>query len=130
MAKALGIGGIFFKAREPAKLAAWYREHLGFDIDAGFGGSIFLHADQPPGGYTVWAPFAENTDYFRPSDKPFMFNLVVDDLEGALEQAGRGAALVLEARETSEFGRFGWFVDPEGNKVELWQPPPGQPQDA
>ena len=123
MAKALGIGGIFFRAREPAKLAAWYREHLGFDIDAGFGGSIFLPADQPPGGYTVWAPFAENTDYFRPSDKPFMFNLVVDDLEGALEQAGRGAALVLEERETSEFGSFGWFVDPEGNKVELWQPP-------
>ena len=129
MARALGIGGIFFKAREPAKLAAWYGEHLGFNIDGGFGGSVFLPVDQPSGGYTVWGPFDDDTDYFAPSTQPFMFNVVVDDLDGALEQVRQGGAELVGEPEDSDFGRFGWFVDPEGNKVELWQPPAELPDD-
>jgi predicted enzyme related to lactoylglutathione lyase len=122
MARVLGVGGVFFKAEDPKKLASWYSEHLGIEIHEAFVGSVFSPADQPPGGYAVWAPFAADTDYFDPSNQAFMFNLVVDDLRGALAQvAAAGAELVGEVDE-SELGMFGWFLDPEGNKVELWQP--------
>ena len=122
MAKILGLGGFFFKARRPRKLAAWYARWLGLDVKA-WGGVQFHARSVPRKGYTVWKPFPEGTDYFRPSRKAYMFNLMVDDLEAMLARVGASGARVLPAREGGEYGRFGWFVDPEGNKVELWEPP-------
>lgn len=123
MARVLGVGGVFFKSPDPAALAAWYERCLGVELGEGFTGSVFQPAGVPPGGYTIWSPFSADTDYFDPSPAPFMINLMVDDLDGALAQVAQGGARVMDAREESEFGRFGWFLDPDGNKIELWQPP-------
>lgn len=122
MATILGLGGLFFKAKRPAQLAKWYAKWLGLAIED-WGGIRFLGSSLPPKAYTVWKPFAARTDYFRPSRKGFMFNLVVDDLDGMMERIAHSGAKVLKEREQGEFGRFGWFVDPEQNKVELWEPP-------
>lgn len=121
MARVLGIGGVFFKCRDREALAEWYREHLGLPVNER--GGVEFEIDQlPESAYCVWGPFAETTGYFAPSGKQFMINLVVDDLEEALAQvAGAGAEVVGEVEEY-EYGRFGWFVDPEGNKIELWEP--------
>lgn len=121
MARVIGIGGIFFKARDPKALSAWYAQHLGLKIEE-FGGTMFGEDAARP-GYTIWSPFAHDTHYFDPSDKPFMVNFRVDDLH-ALLAALRGAGVQVDARvEESEYGRFGWIMDPEGNRVELWEPP-------
>ncbi len=121
MAKTLGVGGVFFKCEDPKKLTAWYEKWLGIPVDPE-GYVSFKPATVPPGGYTVWGPFKKATKYFDPSDKPFMMNLMVDDLEGALAQVKEGGAEVVGEIEEYEYGRFGWFVDPEGTKVELWTP--------
>lgn len=125
MASVLGIGGVFFKSKDPAALGSWYQEHLGLDIDASFGGVIFKPARMPNGGYTIWSPFKADTDYFQPSDQTFMINLIVDDVEAALAQVQAGGATIVGKPEHSEFGSFGWFLDPDGNKVELWRPAEG-----
>lgn len=122
MAKALGVGGVFFKCEDPKKLAAWYAEHLGFEV-ADHGSVNFWFKNAPKAGCTVWGPFAADTDYFNPSKKKFMINLIVDDLEGALAQVAAGGAQVVGEIEDYDYGRFGWFIDPEGNKIELWQVP-------
>jgi len=90
MAKVLGIGGVFFKARNPKQLADWYATWLGLEIDPSFGGAHFRPTSLPEKTYTVWAPFKETTDYFDPSMRPFMINLIVDDLSGALRQVKKG----------------------------------------
>ena len=114
----LGIGGVFFKARDPA-LAAWYREHLGIPVaDNGTFGAII---DQ--GGTTVWATFPADTQYFAPSTAPFMLNYRVSDLDAMLVQLRAAEIAVEDKIEESDFGRFGWACDPEGNRFELWQPP-------
>lgn len=121
MGKALGIGGVFFRSKDREALGAWYQKTLGFDIDESYGGSSFIHDKAPKGACTVWGPFKEDTDYFKPSDKGFMFNLIVDDLDECLKQVKEhGGELVGEPCEES-YGKFAWFMDPEGNKVELWQ---------
>jgi predicted enzyme related to lactoylglutathione lyase len=121
MARVIGIGGIFFKARDPQALSAWYAQHLGLKIE-GFGGAMFFEDSARP-GCTLWTPFKEDTKYFEPSTKPLMVNFRVDDLD-ALLAALRGAGVQVDSRvDESEFGRFGWIMDPEGNRVELWQPP-------
>jgi predicted enzyme related to lactoylglutathione lyase len=125
MARALGIGGVFFKSRDPKALIAWYAEHLGFEPEENHDSVSFKPATMPQGSVTVWGPFKITTDYFAPSDKPYMFNFLVDDLEGALEQVKAGGAEVTGDIEEYDYGRFGWFVDPEGNKVELWTAPSG-----
>jgi len=122
VARVLGVGGVFFKATNPAELGAWYEKWLGLPIDASYGGASFGPDAMPPGGLTVWSPFKADTEYFKPSDQAFMFNLVVDDLDAALEQVREGGAEVMPDRMDESYGRFGWFVDPEGNKVELWEP--------
>lgn len=122
MARVLGIGGIFFKAQDPEALGAWYERWLGMPVQPPYGAS-FEPAGLPASSFMVWAPFSADTKYFAPSTKPFMFNLVVDDLESALEQVLEGGAEVEDRIQEEEYGRFGWFVDPEGNKVELWEPP-------
>lgn len=122
MAKALGIGGVFFKSQDPAKLGTWYQQWLGLPVEHPYGASL-KHEDQPTGSFSVWCPFKEDTTYFAPSDQAYMVNLIVDDLDGCLARVAEGGADVMDEREDGEFGRFGWFLDPEGNKVELWQPP-------
>jgi predicted enzyme related to lactoylglutathione lyase len=120
MARVMGVGGVFFRARDPQALCAWYAEWLGVPI-ADHPSASFRPASMPERAYTVWAPFATDTDYFDPSDRPYMFNLIVDDLDGALAQVREGGAELVGTVEEYDYGRFGWFLDPEGNKVELWQ---------
>jgi predicted enzyme related to lactoylglutathione lyase len=126
-----GIGGIFFKANDPEKLGEWYRKHLGLNVEE-FGGATFrendAHAEGPKRQvYTVWSPFPADTDYFAPSEKPFMINFRVVDLDALLAQLRHEGVRVDERTERSEFGYFGWAMDPEGNRIELWEPPEIQP---
>jgi predicted enzyme related to lactoylglutathione lyase len=125
MAKVLGVGGIFFKSPDPKKLFQWYTQwlHLPVETEAGVTYVPFSPNSMPAEGYTVWSAFDANTSYFAPSEKEFMFNLVVDDLAEALRQVTEGGAAVVGEVEKSDYGQFGWFIDPDGNKVELWQPP-------
>jgi predicted enzyme related to lactoylglutathione lyase len=125
MARVVGIGGIFFRSQDPEALGAWYRKWLDIPVEPPQGASFRL-ADAPRDGFAVWAPFPAATEYFA-ADKSFMFNLMVDDLDGALERVREGGAEIVGGVEEYDFGRFGWFLDPEGNKVELWQPPAEAP---
>ena len=128
MKKVTGIGGIFFKASDPVALGAWYRTHLGIDVTE-WGGAIFQWADEkgaPTGGMTVWSLTSMQSDQFAPATTPFMINYRVADLHALLEALRAEGCDVLEKVEDSEYGKFGWVMDPEGNKVELWQPPEGQ----
>ena len=124
MAQVLGIGGIFFKSPDPLKLCGWYKEWLGipFEAESGLTFSQFFLRSLPSKGYTVWSPFPSDTEYFSPSNSTFMFNLVVDNLDEALGQVKSGGAQTVGEIENTDYGRFGWFIDPDGNKVELWQP--------
>ncbi|MGI9557475.1 MAG: VOC family protein [Solirubrobacterales bacterium] len=123
MARATGIGGVFFRAEDPTGLAAWYGDALGLEISAeGFSVLPWDSDPRPDGGATVWAPFASDTDYLAPA-KQWMVNFRVDELEGTLERLRRSGATVDEEIEESELGRFGWAFDPEGNRIELWEPP-------
>ncbi|KAB2965243.1 MAG: VOC family protein [Thermoanaerobaculia bacterium] len=123
MRRVTGIGGIFFKSRDPKALGAWYRDHLGLEV-AEWGGAIFQWggAGSDP-GMTLWSPFALDTDKMEPSTAPYMLNFRVADLDGLLEALRSEGCNVLDQAESSEFGKFGWVLDPEGNKVELWEPP-------
>ena len=128
MKRVTGIGGIFFKARDPKALQAWYRRHLGIDVQD-WGGAAFSWADEtgtPTGGTTVWSVSGQGSDYFAPSTAPFMINYRVADLAALLAALREEGCQVLDKTDDSELGKFGWVIDPEGNKVELWQPPAGQ----
>jgi predicted enzyme related to lactoylglutathione lyase len=120
VAKALGVGGVFFKSANPRKLARWYSRCLGFPL-AGAASASFSPGKMPKGSSTVWSAFSASTRYFNPSESLHMVNFLVDDVEGALKQVvAAGGKLVGRVRD-SPYGRFGWFLDPDGNKVELWQ---------
>lgn len=123
MERVLGIGGIFLKARDPKALAAWYREHLGLPLDEGqtYGTFTAGNAGGAP-EQTVWSVFPEDTTYFAPSTAPFMVNYRVADLDTMLEQLRAAGAAVEDRVEDYDYGRFGWAVDPEGNRFELWEP--------
>jgi predicted enzyme related to lactoylglutathione lyase len=126
MKRVVGIGGMFFKAKNPKQLSSWYKEHLGLPIDDSFGGFAFDWKDKnqrPEKGYTIWSPFNEDTEYISPSIKDFMFNFIVDDLEVLLEALKDEGIDQIDEMEVSEFGKFAWILDPEGNKIELWEPP-------
>ena len=128
MSRVTGIGGIFFNASDPVALRAWYQQHLGIDVQP-WGGTAFTWADasgKPATGTTVWSIGAANGDQFAPGTASFMINYRVDDLTALLQSLREEGCNVLEKTDDSEFGKFGWVIDPEGNKVELWQPPPGQ----
>ena len=123
--RALGVGGIFFRSNAPARLGEWYAKNLGLQVET-WGttqGSSFTPAGMPGNSFTVWSAFAADTEYFGQSGQSYMINLIVDDLNAALENVKGGGAEVLEEREEHDFGKFGWFVDPDGNRVELWEPP-------
>lgn len=125
MAKVLGVGGVFWKARDKQKLMEWYQTVLGIDFHD-WGGALFLpdamagHA----GAATVFSPFAETTDYMEPSQKPFMLNLAVDDLDGVLARCKEHGVEPVKMFPDEPNGRFAHILDPEGLKIELWQPKP------
>ncbi len=128
MRRVTGIGGVFFKAKDPDALRAWYRTHLGIDV-LEWGGAAFAWADEngrPAGGTTIWSVSGVDSDTFAPGTAPFMINYRVADLAALLDALRREGCNVLDRTDDSEFGKFGWVIDPEGNKVELWQPPAGQ----
>ncbi len=126
MAKVIGVGGVFFKSKDPKGLGDWYQEWLGVPMEHPYGAN-FRPVGLPGGALTVWCPFPADTEYFNPGDRSYMFNLMVDDLDGALAQVKEGGAEIVGDVQEEEYGRFGWFLDPEGNKVELWQPPEKMP---
>ena len=121
MAKVIGLGGIFFKSRDPGALTAWYAQHLGLEPEA-WGGARFREDASRP-GYLLWTPFPADTTYFEPSQQPYMINFRVDDLDGLLARLRAEGVQVDERVDRSEYGAFGWIMDPEGNRIELWQPP-------
>lgn len=125
MKRVTGIGGIFFKANDPKALSAWYRDHLGLDVTEWGGAIIKWGGEGSEPGVTVWSPFAVDTDYMQPGTSPFMVNFRVDDLDALLAALREEGCNVIDKTDTSEQGKFGWVLDPEGNKIELWQPAAG-----
>lgn len=125
MGRVTGLGGVFFKSDDPERLYAWYETHLGLKRKEG--GVFFRWRDQndQTAGTTVWAIFKRDTKYFDPSRAPFMLNYRVDKLDPLLERLRAEGAQVDERREDSEYGRFAWVTDPDGNRIELWEPPAG-----
>jgi predicted enzyme related to lactoylglutathione lyase len=126
MKRVTGIGGIFFKSTDPTALGAWYRDHLGLDV-TDWGGAIFEWggADSTK-GMTIWSPFKQDTTYMAPGTSSFMINFRVADLDALLAALRAEGCNVVGDPQTSEQGKFGWVLDPEGNKVELWEPPAGE----
>ncbi|HXV86276.1 MAG TPA: VOC family protein [Gemmatimonadales bacterium] len=128
MRRVTGIGGIFFHAADPVALRAWYQQHLGIDVQE-WGGTAFTWTDaagNPAKGTTVWSIGAADSEHFAPSKAAFMINYRVEDLAAVLQALRNEGCHVLEETHDSEYGKFGWVMDPAGNKIELWQPPPGQ----
>ena len=125
MKKVTGIGGLFFKTDDPQRTRSWYHDHLG--IDSEVWGSVFLwreDADPQERGYTVWSPFALDSQKFTPSEQPFMVNYRVQDLEGLLAELRTAEVEIVGDLEQHENGKFAWIMDPEGRKIELWEPVP------
>ena len=128
MKRVTGIGGIFFKAKDAPSLRDWYKRHLGIDVQV-WGGAAFSWADaegKPVAGTTAWSINAQDSDQFAPSSAAFMVNYRVADLRALVQALKEEGCTVLEKIDESEYGKFAWVIDPEGNKIELWQPPPGQ----
>ncbi len=124
MAKVTGIGGVFFKSRnDSAALAAWYQKHLGIPLES-WGGAVLKWADDTAndGGLTVWSLAKKESTWFSPSDSSFMINYRVDDLVALLAQLRTDGVEIFKGPESHENGKFAWIMDPEGNKVELWEP--------
>jgi len=123
MGKVTGIGGVFIKAKDPEKLYSWYGKHLG--IQKAEFGAIFrwreLDRDKPL-GKTTWALFPQNTKYFGPADNTFMVNYRVDNLDALLKNL-EADGIHIEGRQDGDYGRFAWVIDPEGHRIELWEPP-------
>jgi predicted enzyme related to lactoylglutathione lyase len=116
-----GIGGIFFKARDPKALAAWYRDVLGLALESWGGAMIKPDAPGHPPAL-IWNAFPADTDYFAPSKRDHMINYAVDDLDAFLARIAAKGVKVLKRDDSDPSGKFAWIMDPEGNKLELWQP--------
>jgi catechol 2,3-dioxygenase-like lactoylglutathione lyase family enzyme len=121
MERVLGIGGIFFKAKDPKALKAWYRDHLGVPTDEH--GETMFSSSEEPGAVLVWSPFPADTTYFEPSKAPFMLNFRVRNLHAMLAQLRAAGVTVDEKVQDEPYGKFGWVMDPEGNRIELWEAP-------
>lgn len=120
-----GVGGVFFKAKDPKALAAWYRDVLGLPMEAWGGAQLRYDAPKHPPAL-IWSPFPASTDYFAPSTGDFMINYAVDDLDAFLARLrAKGVAILKQEGDVN--GRFAWILDPEGNKIELWEPKPAAP---
>ena len=121
MKRVTGIGGLFFKTKDPDKIKEWYKKHLGIESDQ-YGATFNWIKENGQKGFTVWSPLKESTSYFQPSEKEFMFNYRVENLEellNVLKEEGIGQVGTIEV---FDYGKFGWILDPEGNKIELWEP--------
>ncbi|HSB93760.1 MAG TPA: VOC family protein [Flavitalea sp.] len=123
MKKVTGIGGIFFKCKDPKKVREWYQQHLGLNTNQY--GAVFewrQGADTAKKGFTQWSPFGEKTKYFEPSAKEFMINYRVDNLNALLQQLRTEGVTITDTIETFDYGKFVHIMDIEGNKIELWEP--------
>jgi len=121
--KVTGIGGIFFKCKDPKKMREWYQSHLGLNTNQY--GAVFewrQGADTTKKGFTQWSPFSERTKYFEPSTKDFMINYRVENLEGLVDELRKDSVTIIDKIESVEYGKFVHIIDVEGNKVELWEP--------
>jgi predicted enzyme related to lactoylglutathione lyase len=116
-----GIGGIFFKTKDPKAVKDWYRDHLGLNTDQ-WGSTFWWKNKEGEDCSTQWSPFKEDTEYFEPSKKEFMMNFRVENLDELLKTLKAEGVRVMDKTETVEEGKFGWIVDLEGNKIELWEP--------
>ncbi|HWB21174.1 MAG TPA: VOC family protein [Phycisphaerales bacterium] len=121
-----GIGGVFFRSKDPAKLAAWYKKRLGFAVEDGWHGCIFNWRDYKNpknAGSTIWSPFKADTKYFGSPKQAAMINYRVSDLKKMLAQLKRAGVWIDPKTQDSEYGKFAWVKDSEGNRIELWEPP-------
>ena len=123
-----GVGGIFFKAKDPKTLVAWYRDVLGMQLEAWGGAALRYDAPQHPPAL-IWSAFPASTGYFAPSTGTFMINYAVDDMDAFLARLSAKGVAILKRVDDDPNGRFAWVLDPEGNKIELWQPKPTPPAD-
>src|SRR5829696_2154682 len=123
MARITGIGGVFFKVNDPKALAAWYQQHLGLSIED-WGGAILKWPEDKAEdkGLTVWSVAKKDSKWFSPSGSSFMINYRVDNMNELLEQLRAGGVEIVKGPESAENGKFAWIMDPDGNKVELWEP--------
>lgn len=123
MKKVTGIGGVFFKCKDPGKMREWYKTNLGLNTNQ-YGATFEWRqgADSTKKGFTQWSPFSEKTEYFKPSEKDFMINYRVENLEALVEELKNSGVTVTDSIETYEYGKFVHIVDIEGNKIELWEP--------
>ena len=123
IARVTGIGGIFFKCKNPAQMRAWYQTHLGLNTNQY--GAVFewrQGEDTTQKGFTQWSPFSEKTKYFEPSTKDYMINYRVENLAALLEQFKKNGVIITDTVETASYGKFVHILDVEGNKIELWEP--------
>ena len=128
MARITGIGGVFFKSTgDPKALADWYAKNLGLTFEP-WGGALLRWTEDAKvdGGVTVWSAAKPDTTWFSPSESSFMINYRVEDLHALIKALKEEGCTVLENIDESDYGKFAWVIDPEGNKVELWEPPVGQ----
>jgi predicted enzyme related to lactoylglutathione lyase len=116
-----GLGGFFFKCENPNKIKEWYKNHLGIPTNQ-YGWTFEWKDDEGNEGATQWSPFEANTKYFSPSEKQFMLNYRVHDLEALLKVLKEEGVTIVGEMESYDYGKFGWILDPEGNKIELWEP--------
>ena len=116
-----GVGGVFFKAKDPKALAAWYRDVLGLPLEAWGGAALRYDAPKHPPAL-IWSAFPASTTYFAPSSGEFMINYAVDDMDAFLTRLGAKGVPILKRTDDDANGRFAWILDPEGNKIELWEP--------
>lgn len=128
MKRVTGLGGVFFKSEEPKKLREWYGKHLGLAINDWGGDFFWIDPNNPKAkepARTVWSPFEKDTNYFEPSTKSYMFNYRVENLAELLKVLREEGVTVIDKVEEYPYGKFGWIMDPEGNKIELWEPVDG-----
>ncbi|HUA20369.1 MAG TPA: VOC family protein [Bryobacteraceae bacterium] len=123
MKRVTGIGGVFFKAEHPVQLYEWYEKHLGIVREPHGGGATFRCPETGGKCITAWSLFPQNTKYFGPTNAPFMINYRVDDLDALLAALQAEGVAIDPKHEDSDYGRFAWIMDPEGNRIELWEPP-------
>jgi predicted enzyme related to lactoylglutathione lyase len=131
MEKVTGIGGIFMKTSDVAATRKWYQEMLGIDADPNWNGYAFQwreHDAPDTVGQTIWSLMPSTTKYFNPSTAPFMVNYRVKDVHAMIAQLRAAGAQVDDKIDESEYGKFGWVMDPEGNRIELWEPPVEAPK--
>ena len=123
MKRVTGIGGVFFKCKDPDKVKDWYNKHLGLNTDQWGTNFEWREADEPDKkGHTQWSPFKEDTTYFAPSEKEFMINYRVEKLELLVEELKKEGVTILDEIEAFDYGKFVHVLDVEGNKIELWEP--------